>query len=514
MRLLHCAIIAAAISAAPSVAAQDFNPVSDDIIATYTEMIARKPSSYDLYLSRATEYLSRGLVAPALSDLNDALRLAPSGEKGVRFEILSRRADILERQMDYEAALADIDVAADLYPDIPSNILAKGRILTAMGRYTEATDAFNRLRRISPRDAQAFFGLAKAAALAGDSDAALRYANEGVELAPRSGSSFIARAEIYKLLGRRDEAINQYITAINCGDEGAGRAMQILADLSYEGYPEVMAAFDKAISDNPTSATLYYLRATMAQAHEHHASALADFGMIDGAGPFANGALGSQLAESLLALDRPDEALKALEGLPQHARNAQSETLRARVLHTLGQYEDAVEAAHNASELDGQSYEPLIALARALMALGRNDEASAALASAIMLEAATIPEAYIMQASLASPARREMLLEQVLDLPFDPADPASLRGFALLALDRKDEAIIWANSLMRLDTAHDGIAPYTAACLFAQAGMKDESLAALAKAREAGYDNILLIERDDAPLISLAPARPLPAGNK
>ncbi len=510
MRLLHCVITAVALAAAPSLAAQDYNPVSDDIIATYTEMIARKPSSCDLYLSRATEYLSRGLVAPALSDLNDALRYAPSGDKGIRFEILSRRADILERQMDYDAALADIDAALVLYPEIPSAILTKGRILTSMGRYPEASEEYNRLRRISPRDAQAFFGLAKAAALGGDSDGALRYANEGVEIAPKSGASYIARADIYKLLGRRDEAISQYLTAITCGDEGGGQAMQILADLSYEGYPEVMAAFDKAIADNPTSATLYYLRATMAQAHEHHGAALADFEMINGAGPFAGGALGAQIAESLLALNRPDEALAALDGLPARARDAQSEALRSRVLTALGRYEEATETARNAALLDDRSTAPLLALARGLMALDRRDEASAALASAIMLDASTLPEAYILRAAVAGPAQREMLLEQALDLPFDPADPASLRGFALLALDRKDEAVIWANSLMRLDTARDGIAPFTAACLLARAGMKTEALEALTSARSAGFDNLYLLNADTDPLISLEPLRPLP----
>ena len=72
-------LISFAVAAALSVAAQDKSRLSTDIIDTYTEMIAASPSNCDLYLSRATEYASQGLLSAALIDLNDAMRLAPKG---------------------------------------------------------------------------------------------------------------------------------------------------------------------------------------------------------------------------------------------------------------------------------------------------------------------------------------------------------------------------------------------------------------------------------------------------
>ncbi|MCM1028494.1 MAG: tetratricopeptide repeat protein [Pseudoflavonifractor sp.] len=478
--------------------AQDFNPVSDDIIATYTELIAKKPSSYDLYLSRATEYLSQGLTAPALSDLNEALRLVPKGEKEARFEILSQRASLYEMQMDYEAALADLVAAGEIIPGVPSVLMAKGRVLSELERYPEAMEAFNRVRRANPHDADAIFGLANAAALNGDSDMALKYAAEGVALDPGSSSSYITQAKIYEALGRDDEVIAQYIAAIGCNDKGAAEAMQALANLSYKGYHKMMTALEKAITDNPTSGTLRYLRATISQAHCHHASALADFNMINGAGPFADGSLGMFIAESEIALGHYDEALKALDALPSYMVNSEAATLRARALYLMGHNDEAIAAAQRAVD-DNQNPDAFFALGCALITAGHNEEASAAFASAIMLEPSNRPEAYFLRAPLVSEAQRRVLMEQALDLPFDPADPASLRGFALLASDRKEEALIWANSMMRFDAARDGVTHFMAACLLAHAQEPEKAREALSMAIRLGYDEGLTVADDKAP---------------
>lgn len=502
--LIAAAIIAATV---PLLAAQEQSRLSADIIDTYSRMIADNPESCDLRLSRATEYASQSLLSLALTDLNDAMRLAPGNDKGVRFEILTRRAGVYERLMDYEPALADITAASGLYPDVPSLKLSQGRLLKALGRYAEARDAFNSYRRTDPRSTDALFGLAEVAALEGDSNTALGYADDALQAAGGNGDSHIRRAGIFTILGRPGEAVAEYIAAIGCGDESSGNALQRLADMSYDDYPTVIKGFDEALAKAPSSGQLYYLRATIAQAHEHHREAMADIETIDGTGPFANGALGEMAAESLYALSLPADALLKLDGVPTPLRGASYFTLRSKVLASLGRGDEALADARRAVEMQGEDIPALEQLARMLVAQGMTDEAAATLAEAMMTAREPAPALYFLRAALVSGPQRERLMEEAAELPYSSADPASLKGFALLALNRPEEAEIWANAIMRHDTAHDGVADYTAACVLARAGKNADALRALATAVARGFSNKYLINADTTPGMSLEPLR-------
>lgn len=496
-------LLATAAASALFLSAQSQSFLSNDIIDTYSEMIAQRPDDSGLYLSRATEYLSQGLVSLALPDLNDALRLADKNDKELRFEILYQRSSVFEKQRDYEGALADILAASNLMPDVPDLILSKARIYTGLGKYPEARENYNRYRRLNPRSTEALFGLARVCALEGDSDKALAYMKEGVDVAPRAGQSYLSAAEIHTLLGRNDEAVADFIRAIACGDESASSALQSLVDRSNEDYPLVMAGLDRAISDSPTSGELYYMRATIAQDHDHHRHALADFQRIDGIGPFAGGALGESIAESLFALMETDEALNQLERVPPTLRGSSWHTLRSRILLFKGKAEEAVNEAVAALIVDPENIAASEAKARSLIAAGRKDDARAEIAGSIIDNPAGNPTLYFLGASLADGQRRESLIEEASLLPFDPADPSSLRGFALLAEGLEDQAFVWAASIDRFDTVRDGRAQFIAACLYSQAGKTEEAKKMLEKAEAAGFDNRYLIDKDSTPMISL-----------
>ncbi len=495
------------LASAISVSAQVPSRLSSDIIDTYTGMIASHPSDGSLYLSRATEYVSQGLLSPALSDLNDALRLAPKGDKELRFGILMQRADVLEKQRDYEAALDDIEAASALFPDYSALFLNRARLLTGLARYPEARDYYSRYKRLDPRSNEAIFGLAKVSALEGDSDKAIAYMNEGIQAAPRSGLSYLSASEIHTLLDRNDEAVADCIKAISCGDESAAAALQKLVDMSNESYPTVIAGLDRAITNSPTSGELYYLRGSIAQDHDHHRNALADFNRIDGIGPFAGGALAESIAESKLALAMPEEALAQLDRTPSQLHGTSWHTLRSRILLLLGKKEESLDESEAAKLTDNENIEAAAAKIRALIALGRTDDALAEVSSAILIDPVSYPELYFLGASTTSGARKERMIEEVAELPYDPADPASLKGFALLASDRVDQALVWASALGRFDTVGDGKAHFTAACLYAQAGKPDKAIEALEKALAAGFDNLYLIRIDTTPGISLDPIR-------
>ncbi len=480
--------------------AQTQADISDDIIATYTEMIAAKPQSADLYLSRATEYLSRGLLIPAADDLRSALNLSNKGDKPLRFEILTRLADIEEQQFDYANALTRLNEAVELFPEVPSVINSRAKLQTTMGNYDAARADFMRLRKLTPRSIAPFFGLAKLSALQNDSETAHSYINQAYGLLPNASATYIGHAEVLEILGRKNEAIAQYINALATGDAESGNALHKLESLSREDFPEVKQAFDQAIQKAPTAGMLYYFRGALSQAHNRHTEALRDFDHINNSGPFAGGALNQTIAESLIALNRPADAKKLLMEASPRYRDATWHNTMSQAMLDLNMADSAVVEADKALRLSPDMADAMISRSRALTSLGDKQGALAAISEAILTNP-NIPEAYFIKASLM--ANPEPALRELLELESSPTDPSSLRGFALLALNQEQQADGWIGGITLHGNDSDGMASYIAACYYAQRGDKAKSQKFLDSAKAAGYDNPRSITTDNTPYISL-----------
>lgn len=108
---------------------------STDAIALYSEAIRRDPDSYMAYYRRGVTLADQGLLAPALTDLDAAVRLSPavktSNELGFKawntllpeahalhtvVLVRTARADILRRLNRPRDAIVDLDAAIALDP--------------------------------------------------------------------------------------------------------------------------------------------------------------------------------------------------------------------------------------------------------------------------------------------------------------------------------------------------------------------------------------------------------------
>ncbi len=492
--------------AAATAGAQTRATLSSDIIDTYSQMISSDPRNADLYLSRAGEYQSHGRYSQALDDLTTALECCDRNDKPLRFAILSRRATIRRITRDTDGALADLNEALSLYPDRTATLSERAALLTAKGNYDAAKTDYMNMRRIAPRDANAIFGLARIEAMNGNSDMALRYANEAVDLYPRTGSSYSGRAEIMNILNRPDEAIDQYIQAIYCDDYATGDAIQRLVDLSGEDYNAVISGFDRAILDKPTSGILYYLRGTVAAAHNHHLQALDDLTHIDNSGPFADGALTVMRAESLFSLGRYEDALKLLDNAPDKRRTATYHIVKSNVLRALARYDEAIQTASQALQLAPDHTEAMYTKALALIGGNQKSEAAQIMAEAIMTDSSN-PKYYLLRAAASGD---NSYLDQLLDLPYEPDAPDALRGFALLLTGKTEQADAWISSVLKVNPDTDGYASYIASCYYAQRGDSDKAYSCMQNALDRGYANAFQWISDTTPYINVGPLRTNP----
>ncbi|MDE6555551.1 MAG: hypothetical protein K2K55_01140, partial [Duncaniella sp.] len=97
--------------------------------------------------------------------------------------------------------------------------------------------------------------------------------------------------------------------------------------------------------------------------------------------------------------------------------------------------------------------------------------------------------------------------ERILDMDYDFDDIRSLKGFALLYLDRKDEAEAWMKRVLDTADDFDGEINYYAACLYSQMGLLDRAFRHAEVSLDKGYANYhAWTEANDAN-INCAPMR-------
>jgi serine/threonine protein kinase/Flp pilus assembly protein TadD len=174
----------------------------------------------------------------------------------------------------------------------------------------------------------------------------------------------------------------------------------------------------------------------------------------------------------LYAEGRYDEAVSRVR--QAIARKADAEGayyLLGRALFAAGQYHQVVDLAESAVAASGEDYNIYVPIHNALGALGKTE----ALRNAVL--------------------QRIQVLERHLQ-----KFPEDARGRTLLATDyahvgRVDDAAREAGLAMAL-RANDAMVLYNVACVFGQLGKKPETLDALRKARDAGWNDATWARRD------------------
>ena len=154
--------------------------------------------------------------------------------------------------------------------------------------------------------------------------------------------------------------------------------------------------------------------------------------------------------------------------------------LLGRALFAAGQYQEVVDLAEAAIAASGEDYNIYVPIHNALGALGKKE----ALRNAV-LQRIQVLEAHLRKF------------------------PEDARGRTLLATDyahveRVDDAVREASLAMAL-RANDAMVLYNVACVFGQLGKKPETLDALRKARDAGWNDATWARRD--PDLAIAPRR-------
>lgn len=534
-KFLTAAVVAASISSMTAQSQQSIdNPMTQAMLDVYAKELEANPKDADIYFRRANEYYKFNQYLRALADVDKTLEYAPVGNRDLKFQAYMLRADIYQMLDKHREALADFSEALKLDPTSFMALYQKANEEYALGDYSAAKSDYTRLRSTNPRSVEALTGLARVAVKENDLGRASEYMDGAVEMMSADSDIYIRRASVRRMQGNNTGAVEDLLMAISIDNNT--RAFQELIDMANVDYPAVISAISTSISYAPQQGMLYYIRGFIAQAHDHYASALADYRKLIDQNMYEYAGLYNSMAQCQLALCRYPQAIDNID----HAismdggKNGEFYATKARILYAQGKNSEAMDALKQAS-LRGYSSTNVDEL-QALVDYAAGDfEKANDIYAAMIVDHPEVMRNYIYRAwvladGLKQPANAQTLYNRVVSMTADSdngekaSSPLSAvqsyRGFALLFSGDRQGALEWAKGLYSDYRDTDGYLNFVLACLYAQASVADPSISSsekydltaqaiksLERALQLGYGNLYEITKADTGRVSLAPLR-------
>lgn len=468
------------------------HPMTRAVLDAYTQLLKEDPNDYETYLQRAREYYNHSEYILALRDVDRALALTPADKREMRYEEYVLRANAYTQTGRHQQALADLNSAAAIHPNDPVLLYLKATAEYTLEDYAAAKTDYQRLLRLNPRSADALIGLARVAVKETNIGMANDYLEQAVSLDPNNPDAYLRRASVRQLMGNDNGAVDDLIVALSINSTNP-RAVNALLRYADTNYQAVITGLSSAISQAPKNALFWYLRAQVAQAHNHFATAMSDYRTIIDENLYPYKGIYASVAECEHCMGQYQRALDdidyAIAAIPD---NASYHMLRARTLRALGRHQEAVQAAARALAIEPGSPEGLKLMALSYMDDGNLKEASSLLGEACMSQSED-PELYLLRAAVLDkmnqPVAANGMREKALDVTaYAETDPRSLRGFALDALGRSAEADAWMQAVLAAPD-HDGMANYIGACFYTARGDNDRALQCAEESMRKGYAN-------------------------
>ncbi|MDZ8133711.1 MAG: tetratricopeptide repeat protein [Nostoc sp. DedQUE04] len=320
---------------------------------------------------------------------NRAIARAGLEDKQGAIADLQKAADLYERQgkkAESETALNSLrklqNIASTSQPTTPSNQADPQTIIAT------ANEAIVR----NPKDANAYTRRAAGRYQQGDKQKALEDLNQATRFNPKHSLAWFLRGGILQELGRNEEAITAYSSALEANSEWGSAK---IADLYFSranlysdrgDYRRAIADYNEVLRLNPKSAVAYALRGLAYQRQGKTKAAISDFNQAARVDP--NNAI-AYFARGLSYHIQEDYqgALAAYEkATVQDAKLLAAVNNLGLIKYELQDIEGAIRQFRASIDIDSKSAEPQLALATALYVKGDREQALELAQAALRLD--------------------------------------------------------------------------------------------------------------------------------
>ncbi|MCB0563161.1 MAG: tetratricopeptide repeat protein [Phaeodactylibacter sp.] len=278
------------------------NPAIDGL----STEIAQNPNDAELYAERGRLFYENDGFDEAIRDLDKALSL-----DSTNVDYLHLLADVYLDYFQSRRGLKTMERAAELYPDRIPTLLKLSEFQLILKQYEESMKTIDRILKIDPQNAEAFFmfgmnfkelgdtvrainsfqkaveydsdlvdgwiHLGQLYATLGD-PLAMRYFDNAIRVAPENINALHARADYLSDIGELSEAIEMY-RRISRADPQYEEAYfnSGLIYMDMDSIEQARKQFDITIQTSPTHIRAYYFRGLAQEMLGNEQAAKADY---------------------------------------------------------------------------------------------------------------------------------------------------------------------------------------------------------------------------------------------
>lgn len=466
-----------------------------DALEFFDKELKEHPKNGYAHFGKALIFFEQNQYDEVISSTNKALGLIPKKDKKMTSRAHLLKGETLLATADTIQALSEMTEAIRLNPKFTDAYEKRGQVYFYQQEYDLADADYKKLVELNPADLIGYMGLGRNCQAKGQLDDAIGHFTKVVGMYSDYSSAYSFRAESYL-------EKNEYLKAIN----DICRALEIDTDvkafgLIYKFPKEQLTLIDtklKGLSAKyPYTGEYYYFTGLMYAHHRMYDKsneALKKGYEIDARVCFIQ-----QLAENSQATGDFKVALdfvsQAQEMMPENIDLIQ---LKADILGESGDFEGAIAEWSRYIDKTPDYFGGYYRRGWFRDVAMHTDEAMEDYKMAVMLQ----PDYAYAHLGLADMLMRKGEIDQakeeyqkVIELDTVPAY-GSCAMYALLALDKKDDAIAFIHKLIENDTTDPGNY-YDATCFYSRIGDLDVAITHLKTALDKGFRRFYLIRHDD-----------------
>ena len=472
--------------------------------------IEEYPKSVDAYALRARVLMNQNKFGSALTDINKAIKFWNKNSKTKQYSVYWWRAVIYSSMEMYDKSFADFDQVYKLAkkedPDVIHDVLFQRAELHFDLNDYEAADADYRLMlEHNEADQVAMIGLARNMLIREDYKGAIEVINKCEKIDDRYAEIYRFRMQAYDHLGETDKAIADVVKYIEKAEDPNTALIEPIFKkrLSY-----ALAQVNNVISKGGDTQKWKWVRTTIYELGYDFVSAIAEYNSIER----EYGSTAQLYYYRSKCYNEIGDSENAIRDITRYIEMGDGKDYlalaeRADFYRLAGQYEKAIMDFTSMIELEPMEVYSYYKRGWCYELMGNDQKAMENYNAGIDIDK-KYPYIFLMRGELymkqGKPELANADFNEILKLDTVAAS-GSCRQYALLFLDKKDEALKWMEEIIAVDIEDNG-AYYDKACLLARMGKLDESVAALRLSLEKGYRSFAHIEHDD----DMDPIRNLP----
>lgn len=461
----------------------------------FDKELKEHPKNGYAHLGKAAIFFEQKQYDDVISSTDKALRLIPKKDK-----TMSARAHLLKGQTllataDTISALSEMTEAIRLDPKFTDAYDKRGQVYYEQMKYDLADADYKKLIELNPADLLGYMGLGRNCQAKGQLDEAIRLFNKVAGMYPDYSSALAFRAESYL-------AKNEYLKAIN----DICRALEIDSDSKAYGlmykFPkeqmELIAIKLKGLSaKDPHTGEYYYYTGLLYAQHKMYDKS--NEALEKGYDVDARACFIQQLAENSQETGDYNLALNYIEKAQQMSPDdIDLIHMKADMLGESGDIDGAIAEWSKYIEKSPDYFGGYYRRGWFKDISMQTDEAIEDYKMSIMLEPSWAYGHFGLADMLVRKGDVEKANEEyqkVVDLDTVPNN-GSCAMYALLALDKKDDAIAFMNKVLENDSTDAGNY-YDAACFYNRIGETQIALNYLKICLKKGFRRFYHLRHDD-----------------